>query len=100
MLLLGLNGVLIEVRIIWYQSLGSKIRFIIILPFVSCHQPILFLLSSLFLVFVFVLCTKLKSCTRFRRGKKKKKKNIKKKKKKRETSQKKKKKKNEKKFTF
>jgi hypothetical protein len=50
--LLGLNGVLIEVRIIWYQSLGFKIRFTILLPFVSCYHPILFLLCSLILVFV------------------------------------------------
>ena len=47
-----LIGISIEVRIIWYQSLGSKIRFIILLPFVSCYHPILFRLCSLFLVFV------------------------------------------------
>jgi hypothetical protein len=50
--LLGHNGVSIEVRVIWYQSLGSKIKFTILLPFVSCYHPILFLLCSLFLVIV------------------------------------------------
>jgi hypothetical protein len=59
MSLLGLNGVSIDVRIIWYQSLGSKIRFTIILPF--C-----FLLSSYLVSFVFFIpCLCFVSCTSF-----------------------------------
>jgi hypothetical protein len=42
------------------ELLGSKIRFTILLPFVSCYHSILFRLCSLFLVLCFVLCTKLK----------------------------------------
>ena len=42
------------------ELLGSKIRFTILLPFVSCYHSIFFRLCSLFLVLCFVLCTKLK----------------------------------------
>jgi len=55
--------VLVKVRIIWYQSQGSKIRFTILLPFVlsyhvpfvfiihcSYYHPILFRLGSLFII--------------------------------------------------
>ena len=42
----------IEVRIIWYQSIGSKIRFTIPLSFLSCYHLFLFLLCSLFLALV------------------------------------------------
>ena len=52
--LLGLKGVSIEIRFIWYQSIGSKIMFTILLP-ISCYYPILFRLCSLFLVFVLCL---------------------------------------------
>ena len=41
----------IEVRIIWYQSTGSKISFLSLLSFVSYH-PILFLLCFLFFVLI------------------------------------------------
>jgi fucose permease len=51
-IVVGSQWHIIEVRIIWYQSLGSKIKFTIILPFVCCYHPILFLLYSLFLVFI------------------------------------------------
>jgi hypothetical protein len=45
----------VEVRIIWYQSQGSKIRFTILLSFVSCYHLILFHLCSLFLILVIIL---------------------------------------------
>ena len=48
----GSQSVSIEVRIIWYQSTGSKISFLSLLSFVSCYHPILFLLCSLFFVFI------------------------------------------------
>ena len=48
----GSQSVSIEVRIIWYQSTGSKISFLSLLSFVSCYHPILFLLCSLFLVLI------------------------------------------------
>jgi hypothetical protein len=51
-IVVGSQRHIIEVRVIWYQSLCSKIKFTILLPFVSCCLPILFLLFSLFLVFV------------------------------------------------
>ena len=66
----------IEVRIIWYQSTGSKISFLSLLSFVSNH-PILFILCSLF--FVFTLCRALGQ-NRALSSKKKKKKKWKKKK--------------------
>jgi predicted membrane protein len=74
--LFGLIGASIEVRIIWYQNLGSKIRFTILLPFVSCCHPILFLLYSLFLVFVCIVhqVQKKKKKKKKRRPKKKNKK--------------------------
>ena len=46
----GPQSVSIEVRIIWNQSIGSKISFLSLLSFISCYHPILFLLCSLFLV--------------------------------------------------
>ena len=51
-LFVGSQSVSIEVRIIWYQSTGSKISFLSILSFVSCYHPILFLLCSLFFVLI------------------------------------------------
>ena len=48
----GSQSVSIEIRIIWYQSTGSKISFLSLLSFVSCYHPILFLLCSLFFVFI------------------------------------------------
>jgi len=64
-LFVGSQSVSVEVRIIWYQSQGSKIRFTILLSFVlsylvlfvfiilcSCYHPILFCLCSLFLILV------------------------------------------------
>ena len=48
----GFQSVSIEVRIIWYQSTGSKISFLSLLSFVSCYHPILFLLCSLFLILI------------------------------------------------
>ena len=47
----GSQNVSIGVRIIWYQSIGSKISFLSLLSFVSYH-PILFLLCSLFFVLI------------------------------------------------
>jgi hypothetical protein len=41
------------------KPLGSKIKFTILLPFVSCYHSIFFCLYSLFLVLCFVLCSKL-----------------------------------------
>ena len=43
----------VGVRIIWYQSLGSKIRFIILLSFVSCYHPILFHVYVYYSLFLF-----------------------------------------------
>jgi hypothetical protein len=74
-LFVGSQSMSVEVRIIWYQSQGSKIRFKILLSFVSCDHLILFRLCSLFLILViilscsvcihcsvcFVSCTKLKN---------------------------------------
>ena len=51
-LFVGSQSVLIEIRIIWYQSTGSKIKFTIPLSFVSCYHHILFRLCSLFLVLI------------------------------------------------
>ena len=48
----GSQSVSIGVRIIWYQSTGSKISFLSFLSFVSCYHPILFLLCSLFFVLI------------------------------------------------
>ena len=48
----GSQSVSIEIRIIWYQSTGSKISFLSLLTFVSCYHPILFLLCSLFFVLI------------------------------------------------
>ena len=45
------QSVSIGVRIIWYQSTGSKISFLTLLSFVSYH-PILFLLCSLFFILI------------------------------------------------
>ena len=42
------------------ELFGFKIRFTILLPFVSCYHSIFFRLCSLFLVLCFVLWTKLK----------------------------------------
>ena len=50
-LFVGSQCVSIEVRIIWYQSTGSKISFLSLLSFVSYH-PILFPLCSLFFVLI------------------------------------------------
>ena len=47
----GSQSMFIGVRIIWYQSTGSKISFLSLLSFVSFH-PILFLLCSLFFVLI------------------------------------------------
>jgi len=54
-LFVGSQSVSVEVRIIWYQSQGSKIRFTILLSFVSCYHLILFHLCSLFLILVIIL---------------------------------------------
>ena len=35
----GSQSMSIEVRIIWYQSTGSKISFLSLLSFVSCYHP-------------------------------------------------------------
>ena len=48
----GSQSVSIEVRIIWYQSTGSKISFLSLLSFVSCYHPILFLSCYLFFVLI------------------------------------------------
>ena len=48
----GSQSVSIEVRIIWYQSTGSKISFLSLLSFVSYYHPILFFLCSLFFVLI------------------------------------------------
>jgi hypothetical protein len=57
---LGLNGISIEIRIIWYQSLGSKIRFTILLPFVSCDHPILFFFCVLYSLSLFCIVHQVK----------------------------------------
>jgi hypothetical protein len=51
----GSQSMSVEVHIIWYQSQGSKIRFTILLSFVSCYHLILFRLFSLFIVLVIIL---------------------------------------------
>ena len=65
----GSQSVSIEVRIIWYQSTGSKISFLSLLSFVSFYHPILFLLCSLFFVLI-LWCTRSKSCIKLQKKKK------------------------------
>jgi hypothetical protein len=65
-LFVGSQSMSVEVRIIWYQSQGSKIRFKILLSFVSCDHLILFRLCSLFLILVIILsCSVCIHCSLF-----------------------------------